>query len=598
MCYKLNYIDRMSYLLFSRPRKIRPLFLGLLLLVFPTNFTLGATIDELDSATNSIYGTYLAARFANNTHDIRSSALYYSKALRSDPESEELLIKSFTQTLANGEIRYAVGLAEKVIDKFKDKKNFVARATLSAEAIQNEQYLNAQLKLDLPNELTYSDAEAYNKLTNHILAAWAKQGYNRTDTAIKTIVNLEGPNWFSFFKEYHIGLILENAGRFEEADSHFAIAHDIDRSKQRVLLAHVRTLVRSGKIQHALQVIDRFNKSYPGDPIVAQIRDKIEKNQEIIPEINSIQDGAAEIFYGLGAAFEQKGAEEHVAIYMNLALYLNPKLDQAYLKLGKLYESLAQHETAIRYFESIQKESLLFRSAQRSIGLNYNSLKNLDKARNILTNLIETDPLDIGSAIALGNVYRANEQFAEAEGAYSHAVNNLDRLDANHWRLFYYRGMSHERNDNWDEAEEDFKTALALNPDQPLVLNYLGYSWVDRGERENFETALEMLNRAVELRPNAGFIVDSLGWVYFKLEDYANAVKYLERAVELQPEDSTLNDHLGDAYWMVGRKLEAKFQWSHARDLNPDPADLEYIVQKLANGYFPKETAKVSANSN
>ena len=156
MCYQFNKINRISYLLNSRLRKIRPLFLGLLLLVFPTNFTLGATIDELDSATNSIYGTYLAARFANNTHDIRSSALYYSKALRSDPENEELLKKSFTQTLANGELGNAIGLAEKVIEKFKDNKNFVARATLSAEAFQNEQYLDAQLKLDLPNNLTYT----------------------------------------------------------------------------------------------------------------------------------------------------------------------------------------------------------------------------------------------------------------------------------------------------------------------------------------------------------------------------------------------------------------------------------------------------------
>ena len=596
---RISSLDIRSKLCFVKSTfyKLQQYFLCMVLLMLPATFALSATFDELDSATNSLSGTYLAARFAKNTHDINSSALYYSKALRSDPENEELLNKSFTQSLANGDIENAIGLAQQVVHKFIDKKNLMAQITLTVDAIQKSQYSVEQLKLNLPNNQTYSANEGYFELTNVLSIAWALQGQNKTDSAIETILNLTGPDWFTFFKEYHIGLILENAERFNEAASHFAIAHDIDRSKQRVLLAHLRGLSRSGNKQQALQVIDRFNQAYPGDPEIALMRKKIEDNLVIKSDIESIQEGVAEIFFGLGAAFEQKGAEEVVAMYLHLALYLNPNLDQANLKLGDLFESLAQNEMAIQYFSSISRDSYFYRLAQRKIGKNYVVLDNFEKARDTLTNLTNLDPFDVESAIILGQSYHSNDQFAEAIKIFSQTIENLnDQLSSQHWTLFYRRGISYERSGYWEEAENDFKTALVLQPDQPLVLNYLGYSWVDRGQ--NFEIALEMLNKAVQLSPNTGFIVDSLGWVYFKLEQYEDAVMHLERAVELQPYDSELNDHLGDAYWKVGRKLEASFQWSHAKEYNPDPENLEYIVQKLERGYFPKESEELTVNSN
>jgi Flp pilus assembly protein TadD len=157
--------------------------------------------------------------------------------------------------------------------------------------------------------------------------------------------------------------------------------------------------------------------------------------------------------------------------------------------------------------------------------------------------------------------------------------------------IYYFRGICYERSKQWPKAEADMKQALELFPDQPLVLNYLGYSWIDQGI--NLDDGMRMIQRAVDQRADDGYIVDSLGWAYYRIGNYEEAVKHLERAVELKPEDPTINDHLGDGYWKVGRVLEARFQWSHARDLKPDPEDLAKIEDKLKSG-LPDDTSSAA----
>jgi Flp pilus assembly protein TadD len=186
---------------------------------------------------------------------------------------------------------------------------------------------------------------------------------------------------------------------------------------------------------------------------------------------------------------------------------------------------------------------------------------------------------------------RGRKAFAECAEVYSKAVDNLAVPEKANWVLFYFRGICYERSKQWPKAEADLKKALELFPDQPLVLNYLGYSWVDQGV--NLDEGMRMIRRAVEQRPDDGYIVDSLGWANFRIGNYEDAVKDLDRAVELKPDDSTINDHLGDAYWRVGRVLEAHFQWSHAKDLNPDPEDLPKIEEKIKSG-LPDDTSSAA----
>ena len=170
----------------------------------------------------------------------------------------------------------------------------------------------------------------------------------------------------------------------------------------------------------------------------------------------------------------------------------------------------------------------------------------------------------------------------EAVKAYDEAVKRIGALERRHWSLLYTRGIALERSKQWPRAEADFLAALEFEPEQPYVLNYLGYSWVDQGI--NLERAQKMIERAVELRPNDGYVVDSLGWVLYRLGKFAGAVRELERAVELRPEDPIINDHLGDAYWRVGRRQEARFQWRRSLSLEPEDDLLAVLRDKIKAG--------------
>jgi Flp pilus assembly protein TadD len=244
-------------------------------------------------------------------------------------------------------------------------------------------------------------------------------------------------------------------------------------------------------------------------------------------------------------------------------------------------------ELAIKTYERVPATSPLSQHARVQRALNLDQLERTDEAIAELERIVDSAASDREAIMALGNVLRGRKKFAECANVYSKAIDGIARPDKTDWVVFYFRGICYERSKQWPKAEVDMKKALELSPDQPLVLNYLGYSWVDQGV--NLEEGMRMIRRAVEQRPDDGYIVDSLGWAYYRMGNFENAVKYLEQAVELKPEDPTINDHLGDAYWRVGRYLEARFQWTHARDLKPEPEDLVKILEKLKSGRLPDD---------
>jgi Flp pilus assembly protein TadD len=269
-------------------------------------------------------------------------------------------------------------------------------------------------------------------------------------------------------------------------------------------------------------------------------------------------------------------------IYARLALELEPDFSLAQLLAGEIRDDQGRTADALALYNAVGPQSPLYWSARLRAALALDQLDKTDEAEAMLKTLATQRPNSIEPLVELGDVYRGHEKYEDAATAYDQAIARQKSGDANSWRLYYDRGVSLERSGRWPLAEADLKHALELAPQEPLVLNYLGYSWIDKGE--NLSDALKMIERAVELRPNDGYIVDSLGWAYYRLGDLAKATQYLERAIELMPEDPTINDHLGDVYWKVGRKLEARFQWTHARDLKPDPDELEKIEQKLKVG--------------
>jgi Flp pilus assembly protein TadD len=257
------------------------------------------------------------------------------------------------------------------------------------------------------------------------------------------------------------------------------------------------------------------------------------------------------------------------------------------VQLAAVAEQQKDGERAIGFYKRIPDTSPLKEVAELQLGLNLADLDRNDEAISHLKKLVEANPDEMRGYLALGGVYSSKEDYRAAADLYDKAVERLSDPQPANWNIFYQRGIAYERLKEWPKAEPNFRKALELNPDQPQVMNYLGYSWVDKNM--NLKEALEMIQKAVDLRPSDGYIVDSLGWAYYKLGRFDDAVRELERAVSLKPEDPVLNDHLGDAYWRVGRKLEATFQWSYARDLKPEPDVLASVQEKLAKGLPPIE---------
>ncbi len=265
------------------------------------------------------------------------------------------------------------------------------------------------------------------------------------------------------------------------------------------------------------------------------------------------------------------------------------------MTLGDVFERLKRLDRANEIFARVPKSSPIYANAEMQMGINMEQLGRSEDATRHLERLIAERPDDIDATVALGNVLRSRKLYAEAAAVYSRAIDKIGTPDRSHWTLFYFRGSAYERAKQWPKAEADLQKALELVPEtqangRAQVLNYLGYSWVDMGI--NIEEAFKLLKRAVELQPHDGMIIDSLGWAYYRLGRYEDAVRELERAVELKPGDPVINDHLGDAYWRVGRRLEARFQWQHARDSNPEPEDLAKIQRKLEAGLEDAPTPK------
>ena len=521
----------------------------------------------------SVSGSYLAARHAGVSRDAAAASIYYRVALRGDPRNPELLSRAFTAVLQNGEIDEAVRLAERLVQV--DKSDRVARLVLGVRAIKQKQYPTAR------QQLAQSVRGPITDLAAALLSAWTQVGPNESKAAIETIDKLAGPESYNLLKDLHAGLILDQSGHRRDALKRLERAYKYDATVLRVAQAYGSQLSRLGNRDEALKVFKALDEALPRHPLVMEALRDLEAGRRVAPLADTAQAGAAEALYTIGAALGRRG-EEVGLVYLQLALYLNPNHALALTSLADIYEGMRKPELAIKTYERVASASPLSHNARIQRALNLDQVERSDEAIADLERIVEADASDREAVMALGNILRGRKKFAECANVYSKAVDGIGKAQKTDWLVYYFRGICYERSKQWPKAEVDMKTALELSPDQPLVLNYLGYSWVDQGV--HLDEGMRMIRRAVEQRADDGYIVDSLGWAYYRMGDFENAVKYLEQAVELKPEDPTINDHLGDAYWRVGRRLEAGFQWAHARDLKPEPEDLEKILEKLKSG--------------
>ena len=525
-------------------------------------------------------GSYLAARHAGRERDASLEAAYYRAALRRDPNNAELLTRAFLSLLIGGDIDEAAKYAERVAQI--DKTDKVSKLVIGVQELKRKQY--ALARRDLPQSIRGPITD----LTATLLTAWSATGAGDSKNAIASIDKLTGPDWYAIFKELHAGMILDLANNAKDAGKRFEQAYKLDPSALRVVEAYGSWLSRNQSPKDALAVFEAFDKVLPRHPLVVEAMDRLKAGEKLPLTVSTAQAGAAEALYGLGASLGRRGGEDLGLVYLQLSLYLAPNHPLALLSLADLYESLKKPELALKIYERIPPSSPLYRNAAIQMAANLDSLERSDEAQKHLDALIKQHPDDVEAIMALGNIQRGHKQFAECADTYSKAVATVPNPDKSNWVMYYFRGICFERSKQWPKAEADLKKALALSPDQPHVQNYLGYSWIDQGV--NLDVGMAMIKQAVQQRPDDGYIVDSLGWAYYRIGNYEEASKQLERAIELKPEDPTINDHLGDAYWRIGREVEAKFQWAHARDLKPDPEELPKIEEKIKNG-LPEETS-------
>jgi tetratricopeptide (TPR) repeat protein len=572
-------------------RRIAGIALGIAALTLPATLSAQAAAQNPsipsahELARISASGSYLAARHAGTQRDAGAAAAYYRAALRGDPKNAELLERAFLSVLAEGDVDEAFRLAEQILQR--DRNDRIARLVVGVRALKQKKYPAAR------QNLAQSVRGPITDLAATLLTAWASYGANDAHGAVEAIDKLQGADWYALFKDLHAGLILDLAGNKKEAGKRFDRAYKLDASALRLVQAYGSWLARNGKKDEAMKVFQAFDAQLPRHPLIVEAKEALNHAHTLPPLADTPQAGAAEVLYGLGAALGRRGGEDLGLVYLQLALYLAPNQSLALLSLADLYEQMKNPELAIKVYERVPQNSALHRNAEIQLAIDLDALDRTDEAKQRLNKLIAEHPDDLDAIMALGNILRARKTFAECSNVYGKGIATISNPEKPNWLIYYFRGICNERAKKWPQAEADLKEALKLFPDQPHVLNYLGYSWVDQGS--NLDDGMRMIKRAVEQRPDDGYIVDSLGWAHYRIGEYDEAVKSLERAVELKPDDPTINDHLGDAYWKTGRILEAKFQWSHARDLKPEPEELDKIKQKIASGLT--EDTSSSANA-
>ncbi len=533
-------------------------------------------------------GNYLSALIASADRDTLAAEVYYREALRADPRNPDLLERAFAAALSNGDEESADALGERLL--IRDPGNSLARLSLAVHDIQQGQFAAARA------HLASGDATRARDVTTVLLTAWCYAGQSDLRHALDTLDRIRDPGVLAF-RDYHAGLIANLLGNPAEAQRRLKSAFENDKNSLRFADAYARVLDAQGDVAGATKVYQAFSLVIPHHPLIERSLSDLKANESLQPLVHDAKEGAAEALYGLGSAGSRQGDELPALVYLRLSLYLRPSSDLTAVTLASLFEQLKKRDQVIAAYQTVPASSPLKLGADIQIALELDSMGKTDEATKRLTDLVTARPHDVETLSALAELQRSAKKYVEAAATYDRAIAAVAIPQRENWTLFYFRGICYERSNQWPKAEADFKKALELNPDQPMVLNYLGYSWVDKGL--NLEEAFKMLRRAVELQPNDGYIVDSLGWAHYKLGQYQEAAQTLEKAIDLKPADPVLNDHLGDAYWRTNRPIEAHFQWNHARDMGPDPEDLPAILKKIESGLpdVTTDTAPPSASA-
>ena len=528
--------------------------------------TLTASATQVSSPVEqprAASGAFLAGRLAGQHGDLDLAASAFLRALAADPGNQEIAQQAFLTCLLAGRPE---------------------AATLAAGQTDNPAAILVLGDMDVRAGRWDRAAERFAKLPRQgatqvlepLLTAWAQYGGGHPDLALATLEPLAANDRSRGVFALHAALVADLSQRVPEARRLYATAR---ANYQTMNLDLARDLAsfqaRDGSPDAARQTLAQMAAL---SPEVSLALPGLQRDVAAV-QVRNAMDGIAEAYLALAATLRVQDATEYAAILLRLSLDMRPDFTAARLLSAEVQTQAGRADAALQLLAAVDPGDPLIPLVDLRRADLLRGAGRIDDALAVAGRLASKVP-DRAEPYALqGTLLRAAKRPAEAALAYDQAVTRIGTPGRDNWPLFYDRGIAHDQADQWQAAQADFETALTLAPDQPEVLNYLGYAWTERGE--SLPRARAMLQRAVARDPNDGAFVDSLGWVALRQGDVAEAVRQLERATELMPEDSTINGHLGDAYKAAGRLREAGFQWQRALTLKPEPKDAAHYLAGL-----------------
>ncbi|KIN73750.1 tetratricopeptide repeat protein [Sulfitobacter guttiformis] len=505
-------------------------------------------------SAETLAGSYLAGRSASVRNDFGIAAKYYGSALARDPSNVELMESAALSYLALGDISKALPLAKAIIDA--GQRSHVAQMVTTAGLIDDGDFVALAAH--------EAGTDGISPWVDGLVKGWALIGSDDVSGALAQFDSIEADAGMRGIVQFHKALALATVGRYADAEALFASEAPGSAARtRRGVIARVEILSQLGRNEDAVQVI-ASTFSGATDPELDILIANLETGAQLpFTHAPTARAGLSEVFFTFAALLRAEQASDYYTLlYARIARHLRPDHVDALLLTAELLEQLGQYELAIEEYRAVDADDPAFHVAELGRAAGLRRLDKVDQAIEVLEQLTRSHGNLAVVHATLGDIFRAQDQDQAAIAAYTKAVDLTDKGDDRAWFLYFSRGIAYSQDGDNVSAEADFRAALAINPDQPQVLNYLGYSLVE--EQRKLDEALGMIERAVAASPDSGYIVDSLGWVYYRLGRYDEAVIQMERAVELEAVDPVVNDHLGDVYWAVGRKREAQFQWKRA----------------------------------
>jgi tetratricopeptide (TPR) repeat protein len=531
---------------------------------------LAVSIAEQGSASS---GAYLAGRQAISDHNFVTASEFQTKSVSVDPSNSKLLEGLMISFIAQGSVDKAISIAE--VYKDNGNQSQISQMILSASLIKDgrtEAFLSF-----------IKDASKITPILKDLLSAWVLMGLNDDVNANRIFDKTAKVQGMGQFVNFHRAMSQLAAGKFEQALKTFNLIHsDKENPTRRSVISHTKILLSQSKFKEAQSLLEKwFGPTF--DPEIEELFLNA-TNEKVYPKtsFSNINIAVADVFHSIANLIRKEADPTFTLIYSRLAEYLDANHIDSILMTADLLVELEQYNLAIKEHEKLSNSQPQYFASELGRAEALRSSGKEEAAVEVLAALTRQFPNSPNGFSILGNHYRRLEAYDRAEVAYKEAIKLYQAKGEAGWFLYYVRGITRERLNLWGLAEKDFRKALSLNPTQPQVLNYLGYSLIEKNTK--LDEALDMIERAVKESPDSGYIVDSLGWGYYKLGEYEKAVPNLEKAAELMPIDPIVNDHLGDVYWMVGRKTEAEFQWRRALSFDPEEEEIQRIKKKLKVG--------------